>query len=407
MPLDEDKKDGQTNPPAQAQSNTPQPQDGGAPTRPAPPPRRRGGRGIRYLLIGAAAIVALGFAGREVMNRMTHVYEYDARVVTDHVTVSARVDGNLIALNVDSGDRVEAGAVLAQIDDRVVRLQLDALRAELAALRAERGEYDARTDLVTKQTDSRYRTRLTSIRAQQARRGALVAELTLARQELERFRNLYQRKVVAKASLDRAQADVTRLESDVRRADADIASSRGEAAEAEADKGELTVIQRELAILDAREAQLEARIAQQEALIAWRAVRAPRAGVIDRVFVENGEFVGEGRRILMMHDPDDIWVEANIKETEVRRLKLDQLVDVQVDAYPDDTFVGRVSKIGTAATSRFALLPTPNPSGNFTKVTQRIPVKIKFKGDLPRELSPGMMVEVEIDVANDGAKAGP
>lgn len=374
----------------------------------APPlttPKRThgGGRKLRYAAIALVAIAAIGFGAREVMSRMTHVYEYDARVVTDHITIGARVDGNLTALHVDSGDRVEAGDVMAQIDDRVVRLELEALRAELAALQAEREEFAARTDLVTRQTDSRYLTRLTSIRAQQARRAALVAELTLARQDLERFRNLFERRVIARASLDKAQSDVSRLTSDVRRADADIASSRGQAAEAEADKGELTVIERELAILNSKEAQLGAKVARQEALIAWRAIRAPRSGVIDRVFVENGEFVGEGRRVLMLHDPEDVWVEANIKETEVRRLKLGQRVAVQVDAYPDDSFVGRVAKIGTAATSQFALLPTPNPSGNFTKVTQRIPVKIVFE-EKPRELAPGMMVEVEIDVSEDPAE---
>jgi membrane fusion protein (multidrug efflux system) len=104
--------------------------------------------------------------------------------------------------------------------------------------------------------------------------------------------------------------------------------------------------------------------------------------------------------MMMLHDPEGIWVEANIKETEIRRLQPGQRVAITVDAYPDDTFVGRVARIGTAATSRFALLPTPNPSGNFTKVTQRIPVKILFV-DRPRMLSPGMMVEVDIAVSEE------
>ena len=98
-----------------------------------------------------------------------------------------------------------------------------------------------------------------------------------------------------------------------------------------------------------------------------------------------------------MHDPNEVWVEANIKETQVGRLKLGQKVLVAVDAYPDDTFTGRVSRIGSATTARFALLPTPNPSGNFTKITQRVPVKIDIV-DPPKPLTPGMMVEVEIDV---------
>lgn len=371
----------------------------------SPPPHIRakwgGMRLVRYGLIGLIAIAAIVFGAREVISRMTHVYEYDARVVTDHVTISSRVDGVLRHLKVDTGDVVTAGAALAQMDDRVPALELRALQAELAALQTERSQYIARSSMVTQQTDSRYKTRLTSIRAERARRGALVAELRLARQEYTRFKSLFEKRVIARSRLDRAESEVSRLASDVRRADAEIASSRGQAQEAQADKAELSVIEQEAALVDFKEAMLRARIARHEALLSYRTIQSPKAGVIDRVFVEEGEFLGEGRRVLMLHDPENTWVEANIKETQVRRLKIGQRVAIDVDAYPDDKFIGRVAKIGGAATSSFALLPTPNPSGNFTKVTQRIPVKITFE-QRPRPLAPGMMVEVEIDTRDDG-----
>ena len=350
-------------------------------TEASPPPnirRKRGGmRFIRYGVIGLVAIAAVVFGAREVISRMTHVYEYDARVVTDHVTISSRVDGVLRDLKVDTGDKVTAGAALAQMDDRVPALELRALQAELAALQTERSQYIARSSMVTQQTDSRYKTRLTSIRAERARRGALVAELRLARQEYKRFKSLFDKRVIARSRLDRAESEVSRLASDVRRADAEIASSRGEAQEAQADKAELSVIEQEAALVDFKEAMLRARIARHEALLSYRTIQTPKAGVIDT------------------------WVEANIKETQVRRLKVGQRVAIDVDAYPDDKFIGRVAKIGGAATSSFALLPTPNPSGNFTKVTQRIPVKITFE-QRPRPLAPGMMVEVEIDTREGG-----
>ena len=364
--------------------------------------RQRGGmRFVRYGLIGLVAIAAIVFSAREVISRMTHVYEYDARVMTDHVTISSRVDGVLRDLKVDTGDTVTAGAALAQMDDRVPALELRALQAELAALQTERSQYVARSSMVTQQTDSRYKTRLTSIRAERARRGALVAELRLARQEYKRFKSLFDKRVIARSRLDRAESEVSRLASDVRRADAEIASSRGQAQEAQADKAELSVIEQEAALVDFKEAMLRARIAHHEALLSYRTIQTPKSGVIDRVFVEEGEFLGEGRRVLMLHDPENTWVEANIKETQVRRLKVGQRVAIDVDAYPDEKFIGRVAKIGGAATSSFALLPTPNPSGNFTKVTQRIPVKITFE-QRPRPLAPGMMVEVEIDTRDGG-----
>ena len=99
----------------------------------------------------------------------------------------------------------------------------------------------------------------------------------------------------------------------------------------------------------------------------------------------------------MMHDPDNVWVDANIKETEIRRLRPGQSVDVSVDAYPDEVFVGTIEKIGHAATSQFSLLPSTNPSGNFTKVTQRLTVKIALQ-QRDGLLKPGMMVEVSIDI---------
>ena len=109
-----------------------------------------------------------------------------------------------------------------------------------------------------------------------------------------------------------------------------------------------------------------------------------------------------GQRLFLMHDPSYVWIEANIKETRLRNLKIGQLVSVQVDAYPNQIYSGKLVRIGDATTSQFALLPAPNPSGNFTKVTQRIPVRIEIK-QRSNHLRPGMMVELNIEIdADDG-----
>ena len=100
---------------------------------------------------------------------------------------------------------------------------------------------------------------------------------------------------------------------------------------------------------------------------------------------------------MLIHDPNNIWVEANIKETELRHLKVGMPVRLSVDAFPDHEFKGTVERIGQAATSEFALLPNPNPSGNFTKVTQRVPIRISVAQE-DGMLRPGMLVVVEIDI---------
>ncbi len=128
-------------------------------------------------------------------------------------------------------------------------------------------------------------------------------------------------------------------------------------------------------------------------------VPSPIGGVVNKTLVDQGEYVSAGQPLLMMHDPDDLWVEANIKETDIGELRPGQPVAITVDAYPDEHFAGEVRIVGRAATSQFALLPDPNPSGNFTKITQRIPVRIRLTEGPVERIGPGMMVEVDIDVS--------
>ena len=135
--------------------------------------------------------------------------------------------------------------------------------------------------------------------------------------------------------------------------------------------------------------------------LADHVVRSPIAGVIDEVFIDPGEYVAQGQRVLMLHDPDVYWVKTNVKETDLRHLRVGKSAEVEVDAFPDRTYTATIERIGNAATSEFALLPNPNPSGNFTKITQRVEVKLTFDEPDPR-LRPGLMVQVKIPKA-DGA----
>jgi membrane fusion protein (multidrug efflux system) len=179
--------------------------------------------------------------------------------------------------------------------------------------------------------------------------------------------------------------------------DAEREQAEGSLAEAEGERDRLAVIDGQLAGLEHAESNLQAQLRQQLVDVEDRTIRSPLSAVIDRTFVVTGEYVSSSQRILMLHNPADVWVEANIKETHLRHLKVGQSVEIAVDAFPDDRFRGRVARIGSSTTARFALLPTPNPSGNFTKITQRVPVKIEIL-EMPRPVVPGMMVEVRIDV---------
>ena len=351
----------------------------------------------RFLAIAAVLLVAFVYGGRELYLRFTHIYEYDARATADIVTVSSRAEGWVMEMPALEGTRVAAGQVVARIDDRVAKLRADGLRAQIEGVRAERAKLRAERRLYQNQADAQMRTRTSTVTVREKALTALKSDLDLARLELERNWSLFERRVAGERQLQQSQAAVTKLESQILQLQAEHEQAEGSLDEARVELDRLGVIDTQIAALDHQVANLAAQLAQQNVDTEDRTIRSPVPAVIDRTFVLPGEYVQAGQRILLLHDPNEVWVEANIKETQVGRLKLGQKVLVSVDAYPGDTFVGRVSRIGSATTARFALLPTPNPSGNFTKITQRVPVKIDIV-DPPKPLTPGMMVEVEIDV---------
>jgi len=160
------------------------------------------------------------------------------------------------------------------------------------------------------------------------------------------------------------------------------------------------VMRHQLDVLAHQAEEIRAEIRRRDVDIADRTIVSPADGRVVMTFVRQGEHVSPGQRILMFHDPKEIWVEANVKETEVRLLHPGMKAEIRVDAYPGKVFEGEVYRVGRTATSKFALLPDPNPSGNFTKITQRLPVRIRL-AEKDSALRPGMMVEVSIAVRND------
>ena len=124
---------------------------------------------------------------------------------------------------------------------------------------------------------------------------------------------------------------------------------------------------------------------------------------MDRTLGDVGDYIQAGQWVMMVHDPKNVWVEANVKETALNDVAVGQQVEIGVDAYPGMVQRGHVIRVGNTATNQFALLPSPNPSGNFTKITQRVPVRIAFDGkanQVDPRLKPGLMVEVAINVAD-------
>lgn len=367
-------------------------------TRPSVPlvPMHRA-RGFQRSIVFVVILAIVVLVGFEVRDRVTHISESDARIAGHLVTISSRVAGWVTNVSVEEGDAVTVAQVLAIIDDRESRLRVRQLEAQVRIIGADRDRLAAERELIDAQTRSRLETQQARLNAARASVSALEAQTELAAAELGRARSLFDKKVVSRQELETAQAEARRLEGQHRMAIAELEESRAKLVEERAERGRLKVLDRQLEKLGHEQAEFQARLEQQKLDLTDRTIRSPVTGVVDKTFVDVGEFVTPGQRLAVVHDPANIWVEANIKETQIRKLALGLPVEIFIDAFPGDTFSGEIISIGHSTTGSFALLPNPNPSGNFTKITQRLRVRIAI-AQREQKLRPGMMVEVRIDV---------
>ena len=352
---------------------------------------------LQHLAAAVLVLVSLVWGAFEIHSRMTHVYEYDARISGNLITVSSRVPGWITKIPVREGEHIKVGNVLTVLDQQDSELLVRQLEAEVRATAASIKRLHARRDLVSKQSESQYQTAVSSLDGAKSVVEALKVHREVARTELERTQTLFKKKVIPRIQLEQAMTRAQQVNVEYHKAVASLQASEARLDEAAANLNRVQVLDEEGQVLRQRVEQLRAKLERQKIDLADRTIKSKIEGVVDKIFVDVGEYVTPAQRLAIIHDPNTIWVEANVKETEIRKLKIGQPVDISVDAFPDLEIIGTVEAIGNSTTSEFALLPTPNPSGNFTKITQRLPVRIKVRQDKGL-LRPGMMVEVNIDI---------
>ena len=357
------------------------------------------GRAKIWIVVLAAMLLA-AWGGHWLYQRWTHVYIDDARVDGEVVTISSRVSGWVTELPVIEGDVVKKGQILTQIDDRDARLKREVLVAKLRAIENQAAVIQAQTGVVDQETLGKYQSESNRLAAAEAQVSSLAVQVKQAEHDYRRASELAQAKWLSPQAMERARSTYEQVKEDHRRAQAEVAAARGMVSAAGGSRRQLRVMERQLVVLERQMDELRAEIKRQDVDLADRRIVSPADGRVVMTFVRKGEHVSAGQRILMFHNPDDIWIEANVKETDVGRIRVGMKADIRVDAYPGSVFEGKVFRIGRAATNKFALLPDPNPSGNFTKITQRLPVRILLAEKNP-DLRPGMMVEVYIALRND------
>lgn len=302
----------------------------------------------------------------------------DAYVEGDITQVAPKVAGHVVELAAEDNRAVRAGDVLARIDDRDYRARVEEARALVAAREAALRQLGERVAVQE---------------AQIAQAGALIsasrADLQRSRQDLERAQRLVREDYVSRQRFDTQAAETAKAE----------AGLAGSSAQHSAARRQLAVLVAERAVAAAQLEEAKARLASAEADLDATIIRAPADGVVGNRAVRAGQYVRPGQHLLAVVPLHSVWIDANFKETQLERIRPGQAVAVEVDAYPGAAVTGRVDSFAPASGAKFSLLPPENATGNFTKVVQRVPVRILLPADNPLAglLRPGLSVTVHVD----------
>jgi membrane fusion protein (multidrug efflux system) len=306
----------------------------------------------------------------------------DAYVGAKYATLSPKITGYVTNVAVDDNAQVKAGDVIIRIDDGDYRLAVQTAQDQIGVQRATIERFGRQVSAQLAAVDQA-KAQLASAKA-----GAIRTELELKRQQ-----DLAARQINSRQSLEQAQANYDQAVAAVEAAEAGIESA---AANVDVLKAQQEEARRTLQ-------QLETTLAKAERDLSFTIIRAPFEGVIGNRAVQVGDYVQPTQRLASLVPLDAVYIDANFKETQVGRIRPDQPVSIAVDALPDRKIEGRVVSFAPASGSVFSLLPPDNATGNFTKVVQRIPVRILVPVDVAEQavLRPGMSVVVSVNTKPD------
>ena len=407
-------------------------------TRPLPRKSRR-----RPARIVVPIVIALVLVGGYFAWKHFNAYEStDDAQIDGHVNaLSARISGNVIEVLTDDERYVKAGDVLVRIDPRDYQVAVAKAEADLAdaeaALQGSRTDVPITSTNTTSQLTTAHsgRTDATAalagaqhqLDAAQARLDTAKAQVREAAanykkagDDVVRYKLLVAKDEISqqqydtavatadadKATLDARNAAVAEAEQNIRVAQSGVEEAHARIAQADAAIQAAMTAPQQVAVTQARAKSAQAQVDQRRALLdqaklnlSYCVIVAPVSGIVGKKTVEVGQNISPGEQLMAVVPLDDIWVTANFKETQLRRMKPGQVVKFSVDAYSRE-YTGKLEGVGGASGSRFSLLPPENATGNYVKVVQRIPVRIDLdpgQND-DRRLRPGMSVDPKVYV---------
>jgi membrane fusion protein (multidrug efflux system) len=337
---------------------------------PAPPAARRGPKPMVWMGLGVLAVLAFSFGGWQWWFARHHVTTDDAQVEGHIVPVLPKVSGYVADVRVEENQPVHKGDVLVVLDDRDYKAKLEQANADLAVSEAAAGT----SDKASGQAEAQYNAARAAVTEAEARQWQ-------AQRDLERYRKLAAKDVIGAQELESYEAAAKVASANVRASEEQMAAMSAGVQSARA---------KEASSLASRD--------QAALQLSYTQIAAPSDGIVSKKDVEVGQLVQAGQPLFSIVPLNDVWVVANLKETQLAHVNAGDRVEIKVDTYPGRKFYGRVESLSPATGAKFSLLPPDNATGNFTKVVQRVPVRIRLEGapDPVHPLRPGMSVQVAI-----------
>ncbi|MGV7029650.1 HlyD family secretion protein [Methylobacterium symbioticum] len=343
------------------------------------PRRRLSRKRAAFCGIALLALAGGGLYGRYWWETGRFIESTDDAYVGGDVTVIApRVPGIVAEVLVRDNQRVAAGDLLIRLDDRDYRAALAKAEASVAGQDATLLNLAA-TRRLQEAVIAQNRAELAGVEAEAAR----------TRFDVDRYRELSAKSYASEQRFQQADADDKKATSAVAKA-----------------RASLDAAARQIAVIDTQSRQAEAvraqAVAEREAArlnLGYTEIRAPADGVVGNRSARTGSYATTGAGLIALVPADGLWVDANFKESQLAQMRPGQSVGIVADVLPDETFTGHVESLAPATGAQFSVLPPENATGNFTKIVQRVPVRIRLDGEGERlgRLRPGLSVTASVD----------
>ena len=333
---------------------------------------------IRKVVISTLLVVALYFGGKKVVFSITHETTDNAQIETSIVPVLTRIAGYVKTISIKDYDSVGQNQLVAEIDDAELQMQLEEQKADLQQSLADVSNAQAQLE--------------NGILALKNNKGLIdlkTIKQKKSNNDLTRDQNLFKEQAITRKQLEETEFQLSSSTQELSNAQTELATANNRIAVLRQN------VNRAMALIDMKKTKIK----ETELKLSYTKIITPSAGKIGKKNINIGQFVQAGTPLFSIVNDSSYWIVANFKESQLESLQEGKKVNIRLDAFPDLTIEGTILSLSDATGAKFSLLPPDNSSGNFIKVTQRIPVKIAINNQVAfkNKLRAGMSVFITVD----------